>query len=226
MGNIQITVDEYQADCIARACELYARLAMNQFSLLEDVCKSPNHDMDDGYFEQAKWCLIQAFGIDLVAKYDRYDVHRSLDSPDVHNDARVVWDVSRYIEYHLKWCNNPLGKEILSYDHPTRHDTDNHPIPNISGLKSPYILSFFRRMQPSITRVAQYMGFTDDEKKRWIDVCEEHAGEELWHTTTHQTPLSSTVYDRWFHTITSPTGEIIWNSEPVTKEYFIKKDKS
>ena len=210
---IMMTMD--QARLLSSVCDIVARLHMNQFSVIKDVCYRTGQPFPDyNKMRDIEWELKQIFSPELS-----HNSYWGIYNTQISNDARTLFDMKQQIRNKLAWYRNPLGGWSVNYDEFMQTDQENSPIQVTLNTGDPnyeIYLSFFKRFNHSINQMIDKMGWLHDSEKvsQWISACKEFALKEHLHITTTNTSLPHQEYLDFFNERVTPDGKYIeWNGE-------------
>lgn len=110
-----LELSQGQAELVSRAVELYARLGMGQFEMLDRFFS----------WEPKGSCLERARPLlqELVAiKNGRPHCYPGIHSKEISDDYRVLYDLHQVIRHRLAWDrdSHPEGWKGVDYDEPRR----------------------------------------------------------------------------------------------------------
>ncbi len=110
-----LKISERQAGLISRAVELYARLGMSQFDVLDYFFWSKEiADLEKARQHLESLCQIHS-GLPKGTSQGIY-------SKKVHDDYRILFDLHQVIRNRLAWDRDPKSKTFhsVNYDEPMR----------------------------------------------------------------------------------------------------------
>ena len=113
-----LEISERQAQLVNLAVELFARLGMGQFDMLDSFfpweSKIPGR-------ERIRPLLQELVAIKNGAQHTYPGVH----SKEISDDYRVLYDLHKVIRHRLAWYRdpNPSGWKGVNYDEPSRAST-------------------------------------------------------------------------------------------------------
>lgn len=123
-----LTLNTRQAEVVAAALDLYARIGIAQFSEIVTIYEAASGFKSDSGKLQAATRLIA----DAKAELTGYSENAgpSIMNPEVNDTFRVAYDVKKVLQYRVAWTERPEGGFGVNYDRPEQ--TSKEPLATAS----------------------------------------------------------------------------------------------
>lgn len=111
----QLTVTDTQAQTLADACELLARLHMGQLAVVGDLLLWQRKDTENVNHLKEELRALEplATGLEPNASW-------GIMSPEIHDRARVAWEIYQVVRNRLAWDRHPEGGSGVAFDAPMK----------------------------------------------------------------------------------------------------------
>lgn len=187
------------------------RLLLGDFNELKTLCyRNEIGFVDHDEFKHISHELMDTFHPDLVQEYG-YNSNWGIGNKSIP-DADILFDIAKLLEYEISWRDNLVGDWGCSYDKPLGWSGQPLIVEHTDPLLKIYI-SFFRRLNHSITQMIRKRGWKPDtpEYNNWIQKCKDFAIYENNHIVNTNTPLPNEEYLTFFNEKLDENGKyILW----------------
>lgn len=112
---IHIECNEKQAQIIQRALDLYTRIIMGQFDEVDKIHRWDCGNLDVNIDELKTACRILH---DIYLPELHYGSYHGIYSPDLHDNAKVSYDIHQMLRYKISWHKFPEGGITVDFDSP------------------------------------------------------------------------------------------------------------
>jgi hypothetical protein len=124
---IKITCTEEQANVISEAMNLYMRILMGQLENIPWELFKHGRTFDADAMRTTMKDAVKIAFPEMVGFY--YGIYQ----PQVHEDARIAYDIHQSIRYTLSWHNHPCGG--LTRDFNKVMQTSKEEIPSVEIIE-------------------------------------------------------------------------------------------
>jgi hypothetical protein len=122
----EIEINEEQAKIIINALDFYSRIGIGQF--IEIVLAFSWWQCDEQWFNHRNEVERLIYDAQFNLTGMPFNASYGIFSPEVHENAKIAWDIQQVIRYRLAWDRNPKGGMTVDFDDPMRSSTKDFPI--------------------------------------------------------------------------------------------------